>query len=393
MSKLWIATGKKCDSLVEEFCSGADSELDLELVEMDCAVNEAHAKQLVKTGILSGTELKKIQLVLKEIVKLHKKREFKISKEQEDVHTAIENFLVEKLGSSGKKIHAGKSRNDQCAADLLLYSKKKLKEVSEETKKLKKEIEKFSEKNSEVKMPGYTHSRKAMPSTIGLWASSFVSALGDDISLMKSVAEWIDKCPMGSAAGYGTSIALNKQEISKELGFSSEQENSLYAVGLARGKYESAALFSLAELMLSLNKLASDIILFSGSHFGFLELIESICTGSSIMPHKKNPDVFELVRAKNSELQSLLFQSLVGQNSIPSGYNRDLQIGKKSLVSGFKIVLGCTEILSHVFPKIEVNEEKCAGAISDEMFSAKKTVELAKKGVPFREAYKQLKAD
>jgi argininosuccinate lyase len=240
-------------------------------------------------------------------------------------------------------------------------------------------------------MPGYTHSRKAMPSTMGIWAGSFVESMKDDIELMETAKKWIDKCPLGAAAGYGTSIELDKEMVAKGLGFEKVQENTLYAIN-SRGKYESAVLFALSELMLSLNKLASDIIIFSGEHFGFLELPEEICTGSSIMPHKKNPDVFEILRAKNAEMQSFLFNSLVNQNSLPSGYNRDAQLGKKPLIEGFALAEECVGIALHVFPKIKVNEEKCAQAISEEMLSAEKAIAMAKNGMPFREAYKLQKS-
>ncbi|MEM0360117.1 MAG: argininosuccinate lyase [Candidatus Diapherotrites archaeon] len=391
MEKLWEKTGKALDAKIEAFTVGKDFLLDMELVEEDCAVNEAHAKALAKAKTISWHEFGEIKKALAELKVKASKGEFKILSGQEDVHTAVENFLTEKLGATGKKIHAGKSRNDQIAADILLYSKKKLSGLLEKTKALKEELEKLAEKNKSIKMPGYTHSRKAMPSTVGLWMESFAESLKDDIELMESVKHFISKSPMGAAAGYGSSLALDKEAIAKDLGFAKAQKNPLYAIN-SRGKYESAVLFALCELMLSLNKLATDIVLFSGEHYGFLELPEEICTGSSIMPQKKNPDVFELLRAKNAEMQSFLFHSLANQNSLPSGYNRDAQLGKKPLMEGFETAMDCVEIALRALPKIKVNAEKCESAITGEMLSAEKAIEMAKKGVPFREAYKMQKA-
>ncbi|MFH1234273.1 MAG: argininosuccinate lyase [Candidatus Diapherotrites archaeon] len=388
MQKLWEKQGKTLDAKVEAFTVGKDFLLDMELLEEDCLVNEAHAKALAKAKIISWHEFEEIKKALEELKGKAVEGKFGIMPGQEDIHTAVENFLTEKLGATGKKIHAGKSRNDQIAADLLLYSKKKLSELQEKTACLAAELEKFAEKHKSTKMPGYTHSRKAMPSTMGIWAGSFADSLKDDIKLMESLKEWINKSPMGAAAGYGTSLALDNEMVAKQLGFAKTQENPLYAIN-SRGKYESTVLFALCELMLSLNKLASDIIIFSGEHFGFLELPEEICTGSSIMPHKKNPDVFEILRAKNAEMQSYLFHSLANQNSLPSGYNRDSQLGKKPLMEGFALAEECVGIALHVFPKIEVNEENCAKAISEGMLSAEKATAMAKKGVPFREAYKK----
>ncbi|MCX6802233.1 MAG: argininosuccinate lyase [Candidatus Diapherotrites archaeon] len=387
MQKLWGKHGKKLDAQVEAFTVGKDFLLDMELLDEDCAVNEAHAKALAKAKIISWHEFEEIKKALGELKAKGKEGKFAIKPEQEDIHTAVENFLTEKLGAAGKKIHVGKSRNDQAAADLLLYSKKKLSELQEKTAALAVELEKFAEKNSHIKMPGYTHSRKAMPSTARIWAGSFVESLKDDIELMESVKALTNKSPLGAAAGYGTSLALDKGMVAKELGFAKVHENPLYAIN-SRDKYESAVLFSMCELMLTLNKLATDIIIFSGEHFCFLELPEEICTGSSIMPHKKNPDVFEILRAKNAEMQSYLFNSLVNQNSLPSGYNRDMQLGKEPLIRGFALAGECVGIALHVLPKIKVNEENCLAAVSEEMLSAEKAIAMAKKGVPFREAYK-----
>ncbi|MCX6799283.1 MAG: argininosuccinate lyase, partial [Candidatus Diapherotrites archaeon] len=319
--KVWQKGNLRLDKRIEAFTVGSDPQLDQRLVKQDCLASVAHAKMLSTVGILTPPEFKKLRKELLQIIKLNEKGKFVIAVADEDVHSKVENTLTAKLGALGKKLHTGRSRNDQVLVDLRLYTKEQLLATEEAVLELCGALVALAKKNEFAPMPGYTHMQRAMPSSVGLWAGAFAEALLDDLQLLKAAYALSDQCPLGSAAGYGASIKLNRALAAKLLGFKKVQNNNLY-VQNSRGKIEAAVLFALCEAMLSLNKLATDMMLFSTKEFGFVSLPQEFCTGSSIMPQKQNPDVLELVRGKSSAMLSHLNQTIGIISNLPSGYNR-----------------------------------------------------------------------
>jgi argininosuccinate lyase len=386
--KLWDK-GTKLEGFIEEFAVGNLYLLDQRLVKHDCLASIAHAKTLEKAGIISSGESRRLACGLKRIIGEWEKGRFRIRREQEDSHTAIEEYLTSKLGVVGKKIHAGRSRNDQVIAAIRLYSKEKLLEAEAGAIALCREMLSFAEKHEWVAVPGYTHSRRAMVSSIGLWAGSIVEALLDSAKMLDSAFGLADCSPLGSAAGFGSSLPLDRGFTAKLLGFERVQNNVLY-VQSSRGKFEAAIIGALSQVMLDLGKAASDIILFSSQEFGFLKLPPEICFGSSIMPQKQNPDVLELVRAKSKKVQAMLFQCLSIAGSVGSSYHSDLQLTKGPLLDSFDETIGSLKAMRMVFGKLRVDKKKCSEACSPEIFAADLAVEMAKKGVPFREAYRRV---
>ncbi len=385
MTKLWQG---KPNKKIEKFTVGHDYLLDKKLLKYDCKASIAHVKMLKKIGILSGEELEKLEKGLNDIIELDNKGKFIIKLEDEDCHTAIENYLTKKLKELGKKIHTCRSRNDQVVAAMKLYEKDEILKVKKLVLKLIGCLKKLAKKN--VVMPGYTHMQKAMPSSVKLWAESFVESFEDDLSLLDNALSVIDKNPLGTGAGYGVPLKVDKEITKNELGFKANYKNSLY-VQNSRGKHEAVILNALSNVMLTLNKLASDMILFSMPEFGYFSLPDEFTTGSSIMPQKKNPDVLELVRAKYSIVLGYEFQlkNLVG--NLVSGYNRDLQLTKEPLMKGVEITKDCLEIMALVVSGLKVNKENCKKAMSKELYATEKVYELVKKGKSFREAYKEVK--
>jgi argininosuccinate lyase len=373
---------------IESFTIGEDFLLDQNLVKYDVLTSIAHSKMLSKIGILTENEFKKLKKVLLEILKMSNKNEFKIRAEEEDVHTAIENYLTIKLGDLGKKIHTGRSRNDQILTDIRLYSKEKLFEVEEKLLSLCQILLDFSKKFESVPIPGYTHMRKAMLSSIGLWSSSFIESLLDDLVLMKTALDLNDQCPLGSGASYGIPLEIDREFTSKILGFKKVQNNVLYANN-SRGKIEASTLYALTQIMLTLNKLATDLLLFTMPEFEFFTFPENFFTGSSIMPQKRNPDFIELVRAKSSVMESYLFQVNNLIKNLPSGYNRDFQLTKKPLMEAFELTLSTLDVCILVMKGLNVNKENCIKMCTPEIFATDFAYDLVKKGIPFREAYRE----
>jgi len=386
--KLWDK-GYNLNREIEKYTVGNDYLLDKNLVEYDAYGSIAHAFMLQKIGVLNKNEFLKLKNALVEILKLNQKNKFEIKQEDEDVNTAIENYLTKKLGDLGKKIHTARSRNDQILVDIRLYSKEKLLEVQKSALELATLLVNAAEKHKNVPMPGYTHSRKAMPSSVGLYFSSFAESLLDDLELLDEAYELNDQCPLGSGASYGLPINIDRQLTSDLLGFSRVQNNSLYAQN-SRGKIESIVIFALSTIMNDLSKLSNDLILFSMDEFGFFELPDELCTGSSIMPQKKNPDVFELAKAKSVKVDANLFLVKGILSKLQSGYNRDLQLTKEALMDSFEITLATLNIFKIVVEKIRVNEKKCIDACTPELFATEHAYNLAKKGIPFRDAYKEV---
>lgn|SRR3989338_8751375 len=386
--KLW-QKNYLLNKFVEDFTVGNDYLLDQKLLEYDCIASTAHAKMLFKIKILSKKELNQLIKSLNEIIALNKKGKFKIKKEQEDSHTAIENYLIKKLGTTGKKIHTGRSRNDQVLTALRLYSKNELKEIEKLSVHLINEISKFKKSNLETKMPGFTHMTKAMPSSVSLWSHSFIESFEDNLKLLKFTSELIDQNPLGTGAGYGVSLNLNRQFTAKLLGFKKVQLNPIYTHN-SRGKFESLILNSLTQIMFDLNKISNDLILFSMPEFNYFELPKEICTGSSIMPQKKNPDVLEIIRANYHVVLANEFQIKSLVSNLISGYHRDFQLTKKPLMDSFEITKNSLNAMILVFQKLNVNKKSCESAMTEELFATQKTFDLVKKGVSFRDAYKKI---
>ncbi|UCE08796.1 MAG: argininosuccinate lyase [bacterium] len=384
--KLW-EKGTKLNQQIENFTVGEDYILDQKLVKYDCLASIAHAKMLRKIGILKKDEAQKIEVELNNIIDLDKKCKFKILKGQEDCHTAIENHLTEKIGELGKKIHTARSRNDQVLTALRLYYKDKLHDCKILINELIQTIAEFVDKYGAIKFPGYTHTRKAMPSSIALWGNSFIDSMNDNLKMIELTLEIIDQSPLGTGAGYGAPIKIDRNYTADLLGFKKIQDNPIYTQN-SRGKFESGILHGLSLIIFDLNKIASDLILFGMPEFGYFELPEEFCTGSSIMPQKKNPDVLELVRAKYHVVVSYEFQIKNLSSGLISGYHRDIQLTKEPTMKGLEITEECLTIMGLIFTHLKVNKENCHRALTEEIFATEKVYELVEKGIPFREAYK-----
>ncbi|MBI3026776.1 argininosuccinate lyase [Candidatus Woesearchaeota archaeon] len=384
--KLW-EKGTKLDKEIEKFTIGNDYLADQELVEYDCIASIAHAKMLFKIGILKKSEVKKLEKELNAIIALNKKGKFALKQEDEDAHTKIENHLTLKLGALGEKIHTARSRNDQVLAALRLYSRDKLLDLRKKTALLIDALKKLAARNKNVKMPGYTHMRKAMPSSVSLWSGAFAESFGNTIKMLEFVSDFINQSPMGTAAGYGAPLEIDRKFTASLLKFGKIIENPLYAQN-SRGKIESLILFAMSYITMDINKLATDLLLFSTEEFGYVKLPDKLVTGSSIMPHKKNPDALELLRAKSAVVDSYLFQIIGIAKSLPSGYNRDLQLTKEPLINGFKTTEECITVMILVISKISFDRERCEKAMTKELYATEEVYKLVKKGVPFREAYR-----
>ena len=388
MSKLWDK-GVDLDKAVEAFTVGKDPELDNVLIPYDCKASIAHARMLGEMGYLENNEVGKLVMELENIITFHREDNFTIKVSQEDCHTAIEEYLVEQLGDVGKKIHTARSRNDQVLTALRLYYKEVLQEIIDLGEGWIKVLGKFGEENYDVSFPGYTHMQKAMPSSMAMWAGAYVDGMKDDLSMLKSVAKLIDQSPLGSAAGYGVPIKIDKEMTAKEMGFDRVQNNPIYCQ-LSRGKFELSILHGLGQIMLTINRLASDLILYSMTEFGYISLPEEFCTGSSIMPQKKNPDVLELLRGSYHIISGYETQVKGLTANLISGYNRDIQLSKEPVMRGINLGIDCFKISAAVIEALKVNKDICDAAMTDELFETEKAYKLVEKGIPFREAYRQV---
>ncbi|MFI0435741.1 MAG: argininosuccinate lyase [Parachlamydiaceae bacterium] len=389
--KLW-EKGYKLDQLVEHFMTGDDPLLDHLLISYDCLGSIAHAKMLEKIGILTVEECFALVKELRHIIQLTDEGKFIIKSEDEDVHTAIENALVLKLGEVGKKLHTARSRNDQILLDMRLYMKDQMRQITQEILNTCDVLCEFAQLHQRVPIPGRTHFQRAMPSSIGLWASAFAESLLDDIHLLENAYELIDQCPLGSAASYGVSIPIDRQYCADLLGFSAVQNNVLYSNN-SRGKFEAAVLHVLVQVMNDLSKLATDIIIFSAPEFGYLLLPEKFCPGSSLMPQKRNPCPLELIRAKSATLQGFLFQVLEIIRALPSGYNRDFQETKRPIMDGLQMTRSSLKVFSLILLELGVNQQKCIAAFTPELFATDEVLKLTSGGMPFRDAYREVAKD
>ena len=386
MKKLWQKDKEKLDEVVEAFETKEDLLLDEKLVAFDVQGSIAHAKMLNKIGILTHEELVKLQRGLKEILNLTKEGRFALEMGDEDVHTKIENYLVQNYGAVGKKIHTARSRNDQVLTAIRLYTKAKLVAAQKEILKSISVFKKYGKRYGEIEMPGYTHMQKAMPSTIGLWSDSFCSSLEDDLALLNFTLRLIDQSPLGSAAGYGVPIKIDRKYTAKLLGFAKVQENPLYCQ-LSRGKFETVVLASFINTLLTLNKFASDVMLFSTSEFGFFQASSKVTTGSSIMPQKKNLDLAELLRSKVHLVLGNYCKLVSLSSNLPSGYNRDLQDSKKPLMESFDIVIDSLKVSQVLLCNIVPNKERLSEVMTPELYATHKALDLVVRGTSFRDAY------
>lgn len=388
MAKLW-QKNYQLDQLVEQFTVGNDPILDKQLIIYDCIGSIAHAHMLMSIGILTKQEFIQLKKSLKKIIKQAEQNNFSIQQSDEDVHTAVENFLIKKLGDLGKKIHTARSRNDQVALDLRLYMKDELLGITQEVIMLCKKLLELAESTKDIPMPGRTHFQRAMPSSFGLFFGAYAESLLDTIMLLQSAYELINQSPLGSAAGYGVILPIDRQEVADLLGFAKVQNNVVY-VGNSRGKIESVALQALTQIMIDLSKLSADLIIFSAPEFGYVEIPQELCSGSSLMPQKKNPCGLELVRAKSATVISNLMQILMITRTLPSGYNRDFQETKQPLMDSFDITLNAVRICALTIDQLKINAAACIKSFSNELFATDHALRLVKKGIPFREAYKQV---
>jgi argininosuccinate lyase len=389
--KLW-QKGFETNKEIEKFTVGKDRQMDLMLAEFDVLGSLAHIKMLQSINLITEEELeiltKELLLILKDI----KSGNFTIEDDVEDVHSQVELLLTRKLGDIGKKIHSGRSRNDQVLVDLKLFIRSKIKEVVQKTKTLFDTLIELSEKYKEVDMPGYTHYQVAMPSTFGLWLGSYAESLVDDLTVMNSAWKVTNKNPLGSAAGYGSNFPLNRSMTTNLLGFDTLNYNSIYAQ-MGRGKTERIVAFALSQIGMTLSKLSQDICLFSNQNYGFLKLPDELTTGSSIMPHKKNPDVFELVRAKMNKLNSLPNEITSIISNLSSGYHRDMQIIKESFMPSFDDILDCLEIVNYSLKEIEVKKDILSDPRYQHIHSVEEVNNLVLSGLSFRDAYRKVGED
>jgi argininosuccinate lyase len=387
-NKLW-EKNFEVNKEIERFTVGRDREMDLYLAKYDVLGSMAHITMLESIGLLTHDELTKLLAELKNIYRLCEEGRFVIEKDVEDVHSQVELLLTRKLGDIGKKIHSGRSRNDQVLVDLKLFTRHALMDVVDNVKVLFDELIQKSNQYKDVLMPGYTHLQIAMPSSFGLWFGAYAESLADDMLYLQAAWRMTNRNPLGSAAGYGSSFPLNRQMTTDLLGFDSMDYNVVYAQ-MGRGKMERNVAFAMATVAGTLAKMAFDACLFNCQNFGFVKLPKECTTGSSIMPHKKNPDVFELIRAKSNKLQSLPQQIMMIMNNLPVGYFRDLQIIKEVFLPAFDELNDCLRMAAYIINKMEVNEHILDNPMYDPMFSVEEVNRLAAAGMPFRDAYKKV---
>lgn len=392
MKKIWDKKGgMKTNQVVEDYTVGVDYLLDLELLPYDVKGTMAHVKMLYKIKILNKKELETLLIGLNEILTLWKKGEFKIDKSQEDGHTAIEAYLTENYGEVGKKVHTGRSRNDQALVMLRLFSKEKLLEIKIEILKLIKALAEQIKKQGKIKMPGYTHTQRAMPSSVGMWLGSYCDSLKDDLILIEAIMIIIDQNPLGSAAGYGENIlGLDRKFTTKELNFKKVQENPMYCA-MSRGKFENIILQVISSVMFDLGKISNDFILFTTKEFNFFTLPDSFKTGSSIMPQKKNYDVLELIRGNTAIYNGYQHQIENVIKNLFSGYNRDFQLTKEPYIKGMKLALETIQVATLVIKNLEAKKTNLENACTSELYATDEALKLVKQGKSFREAYQEVK--
>lgn len=386
--KLWDK-GFSTDKKIDHFTVGNDRELDLVLAKYDVIASTAHAKMLGKVGLITEEETKDLVKALGNIAKDIEKGKFTIEDDFEDMHSKIEFLLTEKLGDTGKKIHSARSRNDQVLVAMQLYLKDELNDIKAQVKTLFDLLLNLAEKHKNVLLPGYTHLQIAMPSSFGLWFSAYAESLIDDLYFVQAAHKVADQNPLGSAAGYGSSFPIDRSFTTEEMGFDTLKYN-VVAAQMGRGKVEKATAFGISSVAATLSKMAMDICLYMSQNFDFISFPNELTTGSSIMPHKKNPDVFELIRAKCNKIQSVPNQLILIMNNLPSGYHRDLQLVKEVIVPALQDMQACLEMMTFSLKEIKVNANILDDPKYDYLFSVDTLNELVKSGMPFRDAYKTM---
>ena len=390
-SKLW-EKNFEINKEIERFTVGRDREMDMYLAKYDVLGSMAHITMLESIGLLEKDELDRLLAELKGIYATCESGEFVIEDGVEDVHSQVELMLTRRLGDMGKKIHSGRSRNDQVLVDLKLFIRNEIKEIAGLVKALFDELIQKSEQYKGVLMPGYTHLQVAMPSSFGLWFGAYAESLTDDMLFLQAAWRMANRNPLGSAAGYGSSFPLDRTMTTELLGFDTMDYNVVYAQ-MGRGKTERNTAFAMASVAGTLAKMAFDACMFNSQNFAFIRLPKECTTGSSIMPHKKNPDVFELIRAKSNKLQALPQQITLIMNNLPSGYFRDLQIIKEEFLPAFDELKDCLRMAAYIINRMEVNEHILDDKRYDLMFSVEEVNRLAAAGMPFRDAYKKVGLD
>ena len=385
--KLWqkeTPTNQKID----HFTVGKDREYDLVLAPYDCIASKAHARMLGKIGLLSTLETEQLVKELDAIQKTAEEGSFTIEEEFEDMHSKIEFLLTKKLGDTGKKIHTARSRNDQVLVALQLFLKEALSEIKIQALELFDQLLQLSEKHQDKLMPGYTHMQVAMPSSFGLWFSAYAESLIDDVSFLNTAQQLTDQNPLGSAAGFGSSFPIDRDQTTKELGFKTLKYN-VVAAQMGRGKIEKTTATALGMLASTISKFAMDLCLYMGQDYNFIRFPETLTTGSSIMPHKKNPDVFELIRGKCNLVQGLPHQLALLSSNLPSGYHREMQLAKGPIIEAIQEIKSCLEMMCFSLKSIEVVDQS-HNEKYENMYSVDTLNEWVKEGMPFREAYQKM---
>lgn len=377
------------NSEIEKYTVGHDREMDLYLAPYDVLGSIAHITMLESIGLLTSDELAQLTAELRKIYEIAERGEFEIEEGVEDVHSQVELMLTRRLGDIGKKIHSGRSRNDQVLVDLKLFMRAEIKTLVESCQQLFNTLISQSNRYKDVLMPGYTHLQVAMPSSFGLWFGAYAESLVDDLMLLQAAYKVVNRNPLGSAAGYGSSFPLNRTMTTDLLGFDSMNYNVVYAQ-MSRGKTERVLASAMASIAATISKLAFDACLYNSQNFGFIKLPDEYTTGSSIMPHKKNPDVFELTRAKCNKLQALPYQITLITNNLPSGYFRDMQLIKESFLPSFDELKECIKMTDEMVGLIKVNEDILSDDRYKYMFSVEEVNRRTRAGIPFRDAYKQV---
>lgn len=387
--KLWQKENTSVSELIEKFTVGRDKEFDTLLAKCDVQGSIAHVTMLGEVGLMTKEESAKAIEALKQIAKEIEEGKFSIGDDVEDVHSQVEFLLTERIGDIGKKIHSGRSRNDQVAVDIKLYLRAEVQKIKEEAKQLFDLLIEQSEKFKDKLLPGYTHLQIAMPSSFGLWFGAYAESLVDDLEVLAAAYHVANKNPLGSGAGYGSSFPLNRSLTTKLLNFPSLNYNSVYAQ-MSRGKTEKIVSMGLSSVAATMSKLSMDCCLYLSQNFGFISFPSELTTGSSIMPHKKNPDVFELIRAKCNRIQSIPNELTLLLNNLPSGYHRDLQLTKEILFPAIEELKACLQLARLMLSNIEIKGNILADEKYKYLFSVEAVNELVNKGIPFREAYKQV---
>jgi argininosuccinate lyase len=387
--KLWQKENTSVSELIEKFTVGRDKEFDILLAKYDVLGSIAHVTMLGEMGLMTKDESAKAIDALKQIAGEIEDGKFSIGEDVEDVHSQVEFLLTERIGDIGKKIHSGRSRNDQVAVDIKLYLKEEIENIKNEVKQLFDLLIEQSEKFKDKLLPGYTHLQIAMPSSFGLWFGAYAESLVDDLEVLAAAYHVSNKNPLGSGAGYGSSFPLNRMLTTQLLNFSSLNYNSIYAQ-MSRGKTEKIVSMGLSCIAATLSKLSMDCCLYLNQNFGFICFPSELTTGSSIMPHKKNPDVFELIRAKCNRIQSIPNELTLLLNNLPSGYHRDLQLTKEILFPAIEELKACLQLARLMLSNIEIKDKILSDEKYKYLFSVEAVNELVNKGIPFREAYQQV---